>query len=269
MQAQATENAMERLAAPGLGALHGFFTRKGGVSSGIYASLNCGFGAKDDPSEAVAENRRRAEAALGAAAGRLVTVHQTHSADVVIAREPWTPADAPKADAVATDRPGIMLGVLSADCAPILLEDVEAGVIGAAHAGWRGAFDGVAEATVAAMEGLGAVRERIRAAIGPCIGPEAYEVGPEFVARFTGSEPADARFFGPPASEAAAAAGKARFDLPAYARHRLAQAGVGQAEWIGRCTFAEEAFFFSNRRATHRREGDYGRLLSAIMLAER
>lgn len=251
-----------------LASRHAFFTRLGGVSEGIYAGLNCGYGAKDDTAEAVTENRRRAAVALGAAPDRLVTVHQTHSPDAVTAREPWSPDAAPRADALVTDQPGVMLGILTADCAPVLFEDREAGVVGGAHAGWRGAIGGVLESTLEAMERLGARRERVQAVVGPCIGPEAYEVGPEFVERFVAESVDAARFFGAAASEEAAKAGKRRFDLPAYVAARLRAAGVLRADWIGRCTYAEETLFFSNRRAVHRGEGDYGRLLSAIMVTE-
>ena len=264
-----SDTGARRLTAETLTSAHGFFTREGGVSTGIYASLNCGFGAKDDTVEAVAENRRRAAQALGAPPDGLVSAYQIHSPDVAVVEEPWTRETAPEADALATARPGVALGVLTADCAPVLLEDVEAGVIGAAHAGWRGALGGVVEAAVAAMEGLGAERRRIAAAIGPCIGPQNYEVGPEFLERFTEADSDYARFFGAPGNAAAVVEGKARFDLPAFVLHRLAQARVGKAVWIDRCTYADEALFFSNRRAVHRGEGDYGRLLSAIMLAER
>lgn len=259
----------EYLTAEGLNAPHGFFTRRGGVSEGIYASLNCGFGAKDDPEAAVTENRRRAADAIGGAPETLLSAYQIHSALAATVSEPWAPKQGPQADAMVADRPGLTLGVLTADCAPVLLEDAEAGVIGAAHAGWRGALGGVLQATLAAMEDLGAKPRRIQAAVGPCIGPEAYEVGPEFVERFGAADPASARFFRPAASAEATAAGKARFDLPGYACAVLAAAGVGRAAWIGRCTYAEEALFFSNRRAFHRGEGDYGRLLSAIRLPDR
>ncbi|MEL6977098.1 MAG: peptidoglycan editing factor PgeF [Pseudomonadota bacterium] len=264
--ASASEQAgeIEALTSPLLTAPHGFFTRRGGVSTGIYASLNCGFGAKDDQAAQVAENRRRAAAALGAAPERLVTAYQIHSADAVAVAAPWTPETAPKADGLATAAPGIALGALSADCAPVLLEDAGAGVVGACHSGWRGALDGVIEATLAAMERLGAARSRIRAAVGPCIGPEAYEVGPEFRERFLAANTGHDRFFRAAADEAARAMGKARFDLPGFVVAALRRGGVAEAAWIGRCTYAEEALFFSNRRAVHRGDGDYGRLLSAI-----
>lgn len=266
----ANASAHEGFLASGLlTARHGFFTRQGGVSTGIYASLNGGFGAKGDTLEAVRENRRRAAAMLDADPEQLVSVYQTHSPDAVLVEEPWTRENAPEADAMVAAKPGLALGVLSADCAPVLLEDPETGVVGAAHAGWRGAIGGVIEGVVAAMERRGAARGRIAAAIGPCIGPQAYEVGPEFHDRFVAANEDYTRFFGAPGDAAAVVAGKARFDLPAFVLHRLAEAGVGTAAWIGRCTYAEETLFFSNRRAVHREEGDYGRLLSVIVAPER
>ena len=243
-------------AAPLAGVAHGFFTREGGVSSGIYAGLNCGPGSADDPA-AVAENRARAAAALGG--GPLLTLHQVHSATVVTADpDRWAPR--PRADAVVTDRPGVILGALAADCAPVLLADAEAGVIGAAHAGWRGALGGVLEATVAAMERLGAQAGRIGAAIGPCISQTAYEVGPEFAARFVAAHADSARFF------AEGPGGRPHFDLPGFALARLCAAGVGAAVWTGQCTYADASRFYSFRRATHAGAADYGRMLSAIRL---
>lgn len=238
------------------GVRHAFFTRKGGVSSGIYAGLNVGVGSRDDPA-AVAENRRRAAAHLG---GDLVTAYQVHSADVLTAEGPW-PAGAPEADGVATATAGVVCGALAADCAPILFADAEARVVAAAHAGWKGALTGVAEAAIARMEGLGARRDRIVAAVGPCIGPASYEVGLEYVERFTAVDPAYGRFF-----TAGAAPDKRQFDLPAFVLMRLTAAGIGACEWIGRDTCAEPELFFSNRRAFKQGEPDYGRLLSAIML---
>lgn len=252
------------LVAPSLRAPHGFFTRLGGVSSGVYASLQCGWGAKTDPAENVAENRARAARALGAAPERLATLYQVHSARIVTLDAPLDPGARPEADGLVTASPGLVIGALAADCAPVLLEDAEAGVVGACHAGWRGAFDGVIQATVAAMRAIGARADRMRAAIGPCIGPNAYEVGPEYVARFIADDPANDRFFRTPPDAARAAAGYAHFDLPGYALSRLAGAGVTEARWIGRCTYSEPDLFFSNRRALHRGEADYGRLLSAI-----
>lgn len=237
------------------GVAHGFMTRRGGVSIGPVASLNCGFGADDDRA-AVAENRRiAAEAVLPGAT--LVGVHQVHSADVATVGDPWDETGKPKADALVTDRPGVVLGILTADCAPILLADREAGVIGAAHAGWRGAHGGVIGNTVAAMEMLGASRDRIVAAVGPCIAQESYEVGPDFRAQFTDG---DARFF------MAGEQGHWQFDLPGYVLHRLTEAGLQRIEALHRDTYAEPDTFFSFRRSTHLGEPTYGRLLSLIGL---
>jgi len=243
------------------GVAHGFFGRKGGVSTGLYDSLNCGPGS-GDAREAVLENRARATAALSSDA-TLVTLYQIHSAQAVTVNTPWQVADNPKADAFATNRSGIALGILTADCAPILLADPQAHVIGAAHAGWGGAFAGVAESVVAAMERLGAKRERITAAIGPCISQPSYEVGPEFKPRFIAADPANERFFEP-----SQRAGHWQFDLPAYVAHRLRQSGIGPIETLRACTYLDEASFFSYRRTTHRKEADYGRQLSAIMLTD-
>ena len=241
------------------GVRHAFFTRRGGVSTGIYSSLNVGRGSKDDPA-AVAENRRRAAAHMGADLGALLTCYQIHSATAYLADAPWGD-ERREGDAVATDKPGLVCGALAADCAPILLADPEARVVAAAHAGWRGALGGVVDAVVAGMQGLGARPDRIVAVVGPCIGPASYEVGLEFLDAFTAGQAEAARFFRP-----GVAADKRMFDLPAYVLDRLAQAGVGKAEWIGRDTYAEDELFFSNRRTLHRGEADYGRLLSAIRL---
>jgi YfiH family protein len=238
------------------GVRHAYFTRQGGVSQGIYASLNVGVGSKDDPA-AVIENRRRAAAHLG---GELVTAYQVHSATAHVADRPW-PGPPPEGDAVVTATPGVVCGALSADCAPILLADAEARVVGAAHAGWKGALTGVAEDAIAKMESLGARRGRIVAAIGPCIGPDSYEVGLEYLARFTDVDPSYERFFA-----AGAGPDKRQFDLPAFVLHRLRAAGIERCEWIGRDTCAEPELFFSNRRAFKLGEPDYGRLLSAIAL---
>jgi hypothetical protein len=239
------------------GVRHAFFTRQGGVSQGIYASLNVGLGSRDDP-DAVRENRRRAAAHFSAEA--IVTAYQVHSADAVTAAAPW-PAEAPQADAVVSATLGVVCGALAADCAPILLVDPQARVVAAAHAGWKGALTGVAEAAIARMESLGAARGRLRAAVGPCIGPTSYEVGLEFLERFTAADPAYAAFFA-----AGEAPDKRRFDLPGFVLARLRAAGVEACEWIGRDTCAEPGLFFSNRRAFKAAEPDYGRLLSAIML---
>lgn len=238
------------------GVPHGFMTRRGGVSRPPVAGLNCGFGAGDDP-VAVAENRRRAaDAVLPGAA--LVGVHQIHSADVVTLAEPWGDDERPPADAIVTDRPGVLLGVLTADCAPVLLADRAAGVVGAAHAGWKGAHAGVIASTVAAMAALGAQPARIAAAVGPCIAQQSYEVDGGFRARF-GER--DARFF------AAGRPGRWQFDLAGFVAARLADAGVRTVEMLARDTYAEPAAFYSYRRATHRGEAAYGRQLSLVGLA--
>lgn len=240
------------------GVRHAFFTRGGGVSQGVYASLNVGLGSKDDPAD-VQENRRRCAARFGADAA-LVTAYQVHSALAFSTDGPWI-GDPPHADGVVTRTPGVVCGALAADCAPVLLADPQARVVAACHAGWKGALTGIVEATVARMETLGARRSRIAAAVGPCIGPASYEVGLEFLDRFTAENPAYAGYFAP-----GAAADKRQFDLPAFVLGRLAAAGVGACEALGRDTCAEEDLFFSNRRAFRRGEPDYGRLLSAIML---
>ena len=239
------------------GIAHGFFGRKGGVSRGLYDSLNCGPGSDDEKTK-VAENRQRVSAALGGA--KLKTLYQVHSPKAVVVDGGWAPG--PEADGMATATPGIALGILTADCAPILFADAEAKVIGAAHAGWKGALTGVIEATLGAMETLGARRTRIAAAIGPCIGQTNYEVGPEFRERFVGEAADNAKYFVP--SDRAA---HHRFDLESFCADRLAQAGVDRIERLATCTYAQDADFFSFRRATHRGEKDYGREISAISLA--
>jgi YfiH family protein len=240
---------------------HGFFTRAGGVSQGVYASLNGGTGSNDAPAQ-VAENRARMAAALGVAPERLLTAYQVHSPDVVVAEAPWRRDNRPRADAIVTRTPQLAVGVSTADCGPLLLADAEAGVVGAAHAGWRGALGGVVEATVAAMEELGARRAHIHAALGPAIRQPNYEVGPEFVERFLAADAANARFFAP-----AARAGHALFDLTGYIAQRVARAGVGDFEDLGLCTYAEPERFFSYRRTTQLGEPDYGRHVNAIALA--
>ena len=239
---------------------HGFLGRPGGVSQGGLRGLNVGYGSKDDRS-AIDENRRLAIAAVAPGA-KLVTVHQVHSPDVVVAHRPWPIDERPHADAMVTDRPGLLLGILTADCAPVLFADELAGVIGAAHAGWRGAFAGVTDATIEAMERLGASRDRIAAAVGPCIGPASYEVDDGFRDLFVANDPENTRFFsdGP--------AGKPHFDLPRYVVHRLLAAGVGEVEALHLDTYADPDRFFSYRLATHRGEADYGRQLSAIALTD-
>jgi YfiH family protein len=244
-------------AVPGL--RHAFFTREGGVSGGIYASLNGGLGSGDDPAD-VAENRRRMADALGVAADHFLTAYQVHSPDVAVATDPWTADTRPKVDAIVTRTPGIAIGVTAADCGPILFADPRARVIGAAHAGWRGAFTGVLEATLAAMDRLGADRGRIIAAIGPLIRQRSYEVGEEFVHRFGRDDPENARFFA-----AAERAGHAMFDLAGYIRMRLERAGVLQIDDGDICTYEDERFF-SYRRSVHRAEPDYGRHIHALVL---
>jgi YfiH family protein len=236
---------------------HGFLGRRGGVSTGELAGLNVGYGSGDDR-DAIAKNRELAIAAVMPGAA-LATVHQVHSAEVVTVEQPWLQDARPHADAMVTNRPGLLLGILTADCAPVLLADTEAGVIGAAHAGWRGALDGVTDATIARMEELGAARQRIRAAVGPCIAQPSYEVDEAFRDRFLARDRASNRFF------ADTPGGKPRFDLPAFVAHRLAAAGV-QAEVLGLDTYADPERFFSYRRATHRGEADYGRQVSLVGL---
>ena len=236
---------------------HGFFTRKGGASSGVFAGLNCGNGSSDQ-SEIVAIKRARAADAMDVPVGQLVNVHQTHSSKVVVVEGPHD-GPAPEADAMVTATPGLAIAVLTADCQPVLLADAEAGVVGAAHAGWRGAIDGVLEETVAAMVGLGATRERIRAVIGPSISQRAYEVGPEFFDTFMTADPANGRFF------AGGEGDRMHFDLPGFGLHKLREAGV-EAEWTRHCTYSDPQRFYSFRRSVHEREADYGRLISAIRL---
>jgi hypothetical protein len=239
---------------------HGFFTREGGHSTGPYASLNCGYGSGDDKS-VVARNRAMVASRLGVEPDRLLTVWQCHSADAVTVEEPWRFDAAPKADALVTALPGYGLAVLTADCTPVLFADRDAGVIGAAHAGWKGALTGILEATLAAMERLGARRDAIHAVIGPTISRAIYETGPEFIDRFLEEDRANRRFFAP--SERPH---HNYFDLPGYTAHRLGAAGCAEITDLGLCTYAEEDRFFSFRRATHRRESDYGRQISAIAL---
>ncbi|HZP69545.1 MAG TPA: peptidoglycan editing factor PgeF [Pseudolabrys sp.] len=242
------------------GIRHAFFTRSGGVSQGVYASLNGGVGSRDSP-ERVAENRARMAAILGVDADRLLTPFQIHSPDVVTVTEPWTRDNRPRADAVVTRMPRLAIGVSTADCGPLLLADSDAGVIGAAHAGWRGALAGVVEAAVAAMVRLGAERSRIVAALGPTIRRQNYEVGPELVERFLADDPANARHFSPSPRE-----GHAMFDLGGYIGQRIEQAGVGHFEDLGLCTYEEPDRFYSYRRSTHNGEPDYGRHINAIAL---
>jgi hypothetical protein len=242
------------------GIRHAFFGREGGVSEGLYASLNCGFGSGDDPAK-VAENRKRALAMAGMPPDSLLTAYQVHSPDVATVTAPWRREEAPKVDAMVTDRPGITLGILTADCVPVLFADAGAGVIGAAHAGWRGALTGVLQATLEAMRALGARTGHIAVGIGPAIAQRSYEVGPEFPAPFLAQDPANAAFFAP-----SARVDRHMFDLPGYVARRLAGLGLAQVERLANDTCAEDDRFFSYRRATLRGEKDYGRDLSAISL---
>ncbi len=237
---------------------HGFLGRRGGVSTGMLAGLNVGTGSADDPA-LIAENRRRASEAVLPGA-RLVTLYQVHSPDAVAVIEPYEERLRPRADALVTDQPGLALGILTADCAPVLLADREAGVVGAAHAGWKGAIGGVTDSTIALMETLGAKRERIAAAIGPCIARASYEVDEGFLRRFAEADPANERFF------ADGKAGHYQFDLEAYVAHRLAAAGIRTVETLGLDTYSDEDRFYSFRRATHRGEPDYGRQIAIIGL---
>jgi YfiH family protein len=244
------------------GIRHAFFTRHGGVSEGIYASLNGGVGSGDAP-ERVRENRARMAAMLGTSPERFLTAYQIHSPDVIVAEKPW-PADArPRADAIVTRTPGLAMGISTADCGPVLLADAQARVIGAAHAGWRGALSGVLESALGAMERLGAQRTRIVAALGPMISQSNYEVGADLVEQFTAAAPDNARFFRP-----SARAGHAVFDLPGYIVARLQRAGVVRVENVALCTYADAERFYSYRRTTHRGEPDYGRHISAVALAD-
>jgi hypothetical protein len=242
------------------GIRHGFFTRHGGVSGGLYASLNGGIGSNDDRA-LVAENRARMAAAVGVEPSRFLTCYQIHSPDVVVAETPWRPEARPRADAIVTRMRALAIGVSTADCGPVLLADPKAHVIGAVHAGWRGALAGVVEAAVEAMERLGAARGQIRAVIGPMIRQANYEVGPDLIARFAAEDPASTRFFA-----TAARQNHAMFDLAGYIGARLTRAGVLQIEDVGLCTYADAGRFFSFRRSTHRAEADYGRHINAIAL---
>lgn len=248
---------LEIITSDNLPVRHGFFTRKGGASSGIFAGLNCGTGSSDQ-SDIVTINRTRVAEAIGVGLPHLTTVHQVHSADVVQVTAPLP--DRPRADAMVTATPGMALAVLTADCQPVLFADPRAHVIGAAHAGWRGTKDGVLEATIDAMVTLGAVRDRISAVIGPCISQAAYEVGPEFFETFTDDDPAAIRYFINGRGD------RVLFDLPGYGLARLRGAGIGSAEWTRHCTYAAPERFFSYRRTTHAGEADYGRLISVIRL---
>ncbi len=240
---------------------HAFFTRSGGVSQGVYKSLNGGVGSDDTPA-AVAENRARMAATLGVTPDRLLTPYQVHSPDVAVIEGPWNEQTRPRADALVTRTLGLAIGVSTADCGPLLFADARAGIVGAAHAGWRGALGGVIEATLGAMETLGADRKHITVALGPTIGQTNYEVGPEFVERFLTADTENARFFAP-----SKRAGHAMFDLPGYIAARAQNAGIGAFEDMGLCTYAEPEHFYSYRRMTQRGEPDYGRHINAITLA--
>ena len=242
------------------GAPHGFLGRRGGISTGELEGLNVGYGSGDERA-AIAENRARAVAAVLPGA-ELATVHQVHGATVVRAERPWPNEERPHADAMVTDRPGLLLGILTADCAPVLLADPEAGVVGAAHAGWRGALAGVTDSVIAAMESLGARRDRIAAAVGPCIGRLSYEVDDAFRARFLEQGAGNEQFF------AGGPGGTPQFDLEGYVAERLEAAGIADVEALGLDTYAQPERFFSYRRATHRREADYGRQLSMIAIPQ-
>jgi YfiH family protein len=249
--------------APALASLprirHAFFTRQGGVSEGIYASLNGGIGSSDEPAR-VQENRLRMTEAMGVPPEALISVYQVHSPDPVVVEGLWT-GERPKADAMVTATPGLALGITTADCGPVLFADAQARVIGAAHAGWRGAVTGVLESTLDAMERLGARRGNVVAVLGPTISQKAYEVGPDFIERFSKEASGQERFLAP-----AERPGHAMFDLPGFIGSRLATAGIGQFTDLGLCTYSDEERFFSYRRTTHRKEPDYGRLISAIAL---
>ncbi len=246
------------LSLPGI--RHAFFTREGGASTGVYASLNGGVGSRDEPG-AVAENRFLMAAALGVAPENFAVPYQVHSAEALVIEAPFASNERPRVDGLVTRTPGLAVGVTGADCGVVLLADPSARVVAAVHAGWKGAFTGVLEATVAAMVVAGATRPNITAVLGPTIGQPSYEVGPEFVARFTEAEAAHAKFFKPSARD-----GHSLFDLPAFIGERLAACGVGGFTDLELDTYADERRFFSYRRATHRGDPDYGRLVAAIAL---
>ena len=248
---------LDLITSPTLTPKHGFFTRRGGASSGIFAGLNCGAGSSDQ-ADIVSINRKRVAEAMAVPLDHLIGVHQVHSADVLTVTGPL--AIRPQADAMVTATKGVALSILTADCQPVLFADARAGVIGAAHAGWRGAKDGVLEATLAAMQALGAQRQNIAAVIGPCISQAAYEVGPEFFEEFLAEDPDSERFF------ANGEGDRLLFDLPSFGLKRLRDAGVGHAEWTRHCTYSDPKSFYSYRRSTHASEADYGRLISVIRL---
>jgi polyphenol oxidase len=256
MPAALEAHTLARLA----GIRHAFFTRAGGVSDGVYASLNGGIGSSDAAPNVVT-NRARMASSLGVPPERLLTCYQVHAPDAVVAVAPWDAAARPRADAMVTATPGLAIGISTADCGPVLFADPDARVIGAAHAGWRGALAGVTDSTIAAMERLGAVRARITAAIGPMIRQPNYETGPDLHERFLAADRGNARFFQP-----SARAGHFMFDLADYVAARLAAAGIGTIEDVDACTYADPERFFSYRRMTHRAEPDYGRHVNAIVL---
>jgi len=244
------------------GIRHGFFTRAGGVSEGVYESLNGGVGSEDSPAK-VAENRARMAKHLGVAPDRFLTCYQIHSPEVVVAETPWPSNERPRADAIVTRTPNLAIGISTADCGPVLLAEPEARVIGAAHAGWRGALTGVIEQAITTMEKLGAKRGRIVAAAGPMIRQPNYEVGQDLIDRFVAVEPNTIRFFKP-----AQRPGHSMFDLAGYVVSRLRRAEIAEIEDLGHCTYADPAQFYSYRRATHRAEPDYGRHINAIALTD-
>lgn len=262
--ATSTSPTVPTVTSPALAALpalsHAFFTRQGGVSTGIYAGLNGGLGSNDDP-EAVRENRRRMVATLGLEPGRLAVPWQVHSAEAVTTETPWVREESPHVDGLATATPGLAVAVTIADCCPVLFADPKARVVAAAHAGWKGAIGGVLEATLLRMEELGAKRGDVVAALGPCIRQKSYEVGPDFAGRFTAEDPANARFFEPSARP-----GHAMFELGGYVVERLRKAGLAAVDDLALDTYSDEARFFSFRRTTHRGEPDYGRMIAAIAL---
>ncbi len=241
---------------------HGFFTRQGGVSNGVHGGLNSGYGS-DDARDAVARNRARVAQALAVAPEALITVHQFHGTDVILAEQAWPYNQAPRGDAMVCTTPGMALGILTADCAPVLFADARSGVIGAAHAGWRGALTGVLEATVQVMADQGARRSRIVAVVGPCIAQASYEVGPEFLAEFSAQDPGFAKFFAP-----SPRSGHHQFDLAGFIMARLAGLGLGQSHDMALDTYADDSLFYSYRRACHRDENDYGRQIAAITLLQ-
>lgn len=242
------------------GVAHGFFTREGGTSAGLFSSLNCGFGSGDDL-DSVARNRALVAGSIGVEPDKLLTLYQEHSPRVITVSTPWRRENAPLADAMVTKEPGIALGALTADCAPVIFADARARIIGIAHAGWKGALNGVTDATISAMEELGAHRASIIAVIGPAISAAVYEVGPEFHSRFLEADPANDAFFRPAVREQ-----HRLFDLPEYLLARLRRSGIGRANDLALCTYDDEQRFFSYRRATHRNESNYGRLISAVAI---